>query len=97
LFDDAAAMVTFALDVNEGIQYRMGTFEVEGVEKSANARLVEAWKLRAGEPYDKTYVRKYLATAGDVLPRLEQLKVDIDESPDESTHTVDVLLRFTPK
>jgi outer membrane protein assembly factor BamA len=96
-FNDSAATVVVALQVNEGNQYRMGTFEVEGVEKSAAARLIEAWKLRAGEPYDKTYLQRYLASAGSVFPRLDQMKIDIDQATDESTQTVDVSLHFRPK
>ncbi|MBV9608535.1 MAG: hypothetical protein JO187_03165, partial [Acidobacteria bacterium] len=96
-FDDSAATVVFALQAEEGSQYRMGEFEVEGVEKSAAARLVDAWTLRAGEPYDRTYLKRYSAQLSRVYPHIEEMKATMEETPDESTHAVDVLLRCTPK
>jgi len=96
-FNDSAATVLFAIHADEGNEYRMGTLEIEGVEKSATAHLLEAWKLHAGEPYDKTYLKKYLASLDTIFPRMDQMRVDVDETPDESTQTMDVLLRFIPK
>jgi outer membrane protein insertion porin family len=53
--------VSYAFQVTEGDLYHMGKLEIQGVEPEQVHKLEQIWKLAEGEPYDATYVQKFMA------------------------------------
>jgi outer membrane protein insertion porin family len=93
-FDDEKSTVHYNLSVVEGDLYRMGEFEITGVDTQAKARLVAAWTLRAGQPYNADYPKKFLEDTGAFLPRGAKWAATVHESPDAKSKTVDVEIHF---
>ena len=57
--DDAGKTAVFALRVEEGPQYRMGSFEVVGLTEADAAEARKLWKLQPGDVYDDGYSREF--------------------------------------
>ncbi len=53
--------VIYKFEVTEGELYHMGKVEIEGLDAEQVRKLLQAWKLGEGEPYDNTYVFQFLA------------------------------------
>ncbi len=89
-FDDAQGAVSYQLAVIEGPQYKMGKLDVEGLAKGSVERLISAWKLREGEPYDSTYVRNFLKAYQ--LP--EGISYQAEQEVDDVNKIVDTTIVF---
>jgi outer membrane protein assembly factor BamA len=59
LFDDEARQVRYSFKVQEGSQYHMGTFTASGVDPQVAERIRKAWRLKAGDVYDASYMREF--------------------------------------
>ena len=93
-FDDEKSTVHYHVNVVEGDLYRMGEFDILGLDSQAKARMVEAWTLRPGQPYNADYLKKYLNDTGRLLPRGVQWATTVHETPDAKDKTVDVEIHF---
>jgi outer membrane protein assembly factor BamA len=93
-FDDEKSTVHYDVSIVEGELYRMGEFEILGLDTQAKARMVEAWTLRQGQPYNADYLKKYLNDTGRLLPRGVQWASTVHETPDAKDKTVDVEIQF---
>ncbi len=93
-FDDQKSTVHYELKVVEGDLYNMGELEILGLDTQAKARMQAAWTLRAGQPYNADYPRKFLYDTRDLVPRGVQWTVSVHETPDAKEKTVDVEIRF---
>jgi outer membrane protein insertion porin family len=96
-FDDAAGTVFYHLIVHEDSLYRMGELQFRGIDNSLTARLRTAWKLRPGDVYDATYLKKYLPEARKLLPPTLDWDVDPHVTAIARDKTVDVDLQYTAK
>jgi outer membrane protein assembly factor BamA len=96
-FDDAAGTVIYHLIVHEDSLYRMGELQFRGIDNSLTARLRTAWKLRPGDVYDATYLKKYLPEARKLLPPTLDWDVDPHVTAIARDKTVDVDLQYTAK
>ncbi len=92
--DDEKSTVHYALNIVEGDLYRMGELEILGLDTQARARMQAAWTLRAGQPYNADYPKKFLDDTRDLVPRGVQWGVTIHETLDAKDKTVDVEIRF---
>ena len=93
-FDDAAATVSYRIEVKEGDVYKMGDLQLEGLEDKSVARMREDWTLREGETYDSTYSQRFVKRAVADLPADAHWSIAVNESVNEQDKTVDVTLRF---
>jgi len=97
-FDDASSTVRYVLELHEGDLYRMGTFEVEGLETGLSRAVSDLWKLQTGTPYDTSYSKLQffpaVAKAGISIPR--DLTIAIEETK-QADKTVNVKIVFAPK
>jgi outer membrane protein assembly factor BamA len=93
-FDDDKSTVHYDFNVVEGDLYRMGELEITGLDTQAKSRMVDAWTLREGQPYNADYPKKYLNDTGQLLPRGVHWGVTVHETPDAKDKTVDVEIRF---
>lgn len=93
-FDDEKSTVHYDVSIVEGDLYRMGEFDILGLDTQAKARMVAAWTLRQGQPYNADYLKKYLNDTGRLLPRGLQWATTVHETPDAKDKTVDVEIHF---
>ena len=95
--DDSSGTAVVRLDVEEGGEYHMGELQFRGLDNSLTAKLRDAWKIRAGEVYDATYLSEYLPAAHKLLPS----GLDWDVTPHVTANlrdkTVDVDLIYAVK
>ena len=96
-FDDAAGTVIFNLAVNEGALFHMGELEFRGIDNNLTARLRAAWKLRAGDVYDSTYLKQFLPQARKLLPPTLDWEVSTHVTALTGNKTVDVDLQYSAK
>ncbi len=96
-FDDATGTVVLRLDVEEGAVYHMGELEFRGLDNSLMAKLRAAWKLRAGEVYDESYLNEYLPAAQKLLPANLDWEVSPHVTANIREKTVDVDLIYAVK
>lgn len=94
--DDGEGSVRYRLEIGERDVYKMGELEIQGLDSHTTARLVDAWKLRGGDPYDSSYPAKFREETKGFLPSGEW-NVSLHESVDEKDKVVDVTMRFDPK
>ncbi|MGD0214705.1 MAG: POTRA domain-containing protein [Terriglobales bacterium] len=93
-FDDDKSTVRYDLNIVEGYLYKMGELEILGLDTQAKARMVDAWTLREGQPYNANYLKKFLADTGPLLPRGADWAVSTHETLDAKDKTVEVEIRF---
>jgi len=93
-FDDDKSTVHYDLNIVEGDLYKMGELEIAGLDTQAKARMLAAWTLREGQPYNADYPSKFLDDTRQLVPRGVQWAVSIHETPDAKDKTVDVEIRF---
>ena len=93
-FDDEKSTVHYQVEVVEGDLYRMGELEILGLDTQAKARMVAAWTLGAGQPYNADYAMKFLDETRQLLPRGVPWETNIHATPDANDKTVDVEIRF---
>lgn len=74
-----------AISVREGAQYRMGSLELVGKTDRAD-ELQLHWKLTSGEPYDESYLSKFLEENAPLLPKKPAHYI----SRDCRDHTIEV-------
>jgi len=96
-FDDKAAKVAYQLAVSEGDVYHMGELEFRGLDNNLTARLRNAWKLRAGDVYDASYLNEFLPQARKLLPANMDWDVASHVTAMTKDQTVDVDLQYTAK
>jgi len=94
--DDTQSTVKYLLQIHEGDVFKMGDLDIRGLDSRSATRLIEAWKLRSGDPYDSSYYQRFLKDTEKLWPE-GPWKVTFHETPDEKDKTVDVMLRFDPQ
>lgn len=95
--DDEKSTVHYVINVSEGDLYKMGELEILGVDTASKDRLLAAWTLREGQPYNAGYARKFIEDAPRLLPRELRYLTTIDEALDAKDKTVDVTIHFKPQ
>jgi outer membrane protein assembly factor BamA len=95
--DDAARRAVFLVEIKEGSQFRMGTFDVRGVSQDDAAALRAKWHLASGEVFNASYPLKYrIEEIKDLLRRgsLATRKASLGSRIDPDKQIVDVWLSF---
>ena len=99
LYEASVARVKYRVRVNEGIQYRMGQVVITGLSLTAERILLAAWRLPAGEVFDKAYFQDFLDNQvkskklfGEHVVHFERVGDLLQANPQKKT--VDVLLDF---
>ena len=95
--DDAARRAVFLVEIKEGLQFRMGTFDVTGVSEADASALRAKWHLASGQVFNASYPSKYrfeeikdLMRGGSLATR----KANVDSRIDPDKRTIDVRLVF---
>jgi outer membrane protein assembly factor BamA len=95
-FDDAHAGVNFVLQIHEGDVYKMGDLDIRGLDSRTTARLQVDWRLRGGDPYDASYLKRFLKDAAPDYEPIGPWRITPHVSVEDKDKTVDVSLRFDP-
>ena len=99
-FDETAHQISYRVSINEGQQYRMGDMIITGLSVEAEKRLRQAWQVAPGQIFDDVYYEQHMKMLSkpnrDIFG---DLPVHYNEfghllRPNESRHTVDLLLDF---
>lgn len=96
-FNDDAATVSYQLQVREGDVFRMGEFEVRGLDSRNTARAVGLWMLHEGDPFDDSYPKTFIDGAVKSLALPGDWVISPQQAVNESDKTVDLTLRFEEK
>jgi outer membrane protein assembly factor BamA len=92
--NEEKSTVHYDLNVVEGDLYKMGELEITGIDTQARSKIVAAWTLQAGQPYNAEYSKKFLQDADQFLPRGVAWAVEVHETPDQRDKTVDVEIHY---
>jgi outer membrane protein assembly factor BamA len=96
LLDDSSLLAAYTLQVREGDLYRMGKLEVSGLDQARAEDVKRAFRLRAGDVFDKSYLDRYLQ---DVVPHLPRIgggwKTTTRTDIREAGKTVDVTMTIS--
>jgi outer membrane protein insertion porin family len=99
LLDDSAARVRYRARISEGVQYRMGQLVITGLSLTAERLLVAAWRIPAGEVFDKSFFEDFLANQvknkklfGEHVVHFQRVGDLLQTFPQKKS--VDVLLDF---
>jgi outer membrane protein assembly factor BamA len=97
VFDDARALVSYQIKVNEGNQYRMGQLAISGLSEGETKKLNDMWRLKTGDVFDSSYPVDFMKMAikervisSSTTPR----KSGVNLKPDHEKLTVDVAIQF---
>lgn len=92
--NEEKSTVHYDLKVVEGDLYKMGELEITGLDTQARSKVLAAWTLQAGQPYNAEYSKKFLRDADSLLPRGVAWAVQVHETPDARDKTVDVEIHY---
>jgi outer membrane protein insertion porin family len=99
MLDDSAARVRYRARISEGVQYRMGQLVITGLSLTAERLLTAAWRIPAGEVFDKSAFEDFLANQvknkklfGEHVVHFQRVGDLLQTNPQKKS--VDVLLDF---
>jgi outer membrane protein insertion porin family len=99
-YEDQTHTISYAVNVQEGVQYRLGEIVLTGISPTGEHRIRETFPVPRGEIFDKTKFEDYLTTLQAYPSRVfNDLPIHYDSvghwlRTDASKGTVDVLLDF---
>jgi outer membrane protein insertion porin family len=91
--NDADATVDYQIEIKEGAQYKMGELDISGLNDKGKGRVLQAWNLREGDPYNPAYTHNFVKQP-EAAPLEGNWKIDIAEAVNDSDKTVDVTLTY---
>ena len=96
-FDRDKGTVSFAVTVDPGPQYTMGTLRIDNVSDDLRTQMMAAWKMPAGVVFNEGAVLNFYAI-GDANPGLKRIFAAVNckfnLALNDDTHTVDVVLKL---
>jgi outer membrane protein assembly factor BamA len=92
--DIPSADITLRIDTQEGSQFRLGTFAIDGPEPvpGAAGKLQSAWKHYEGKVFNDTAVRRFMRENAAYLPPDKMTWELTDMSQDSDRHVVNFRL-----
>jgi outer membrane protein insertion porin family len=94
--DDKAHKVDVTATIDAGPQFTMGKLDIKGLDINSEPVIRKMWTLKPGAPFQPEYPDSFLKDirAQDLFDNLGKTKAET--KVDDSSHTVDVTLMFTP-
>jgi outer membrane protein assembly factor BamA len=88
-FDDRQGTVQYNFVVKQGPLFKMGKLDVSGFPDKVVQEVTTFWKLREGDPFDRSYVGRFFDE-----PRIKEMfggkQFVVEQSEGETEHVVDV-------
>jgi outer membrane protein assembly factor BamA len=95
VLNDAAHTAICQIQIRQGDLYRLGKFEIAGLDESLAKSLERLSRLRPGDPYNANYWSKFIAEVSQRLPPAPSgWKLNPQQTIHNDTKTVDVQLIF---
>ena len=92
-FDDQQGTVQYSFAVKEGPLYKMGKLDLAGFPDKLVDDISTLWKLREGDPFDRSYVVRFFAD-----PKIAQLfsgrKFVVEQSEGDTPQIVDISINL---
>lgn len=92
-FDDQQGTVQYTFAVKEGPLYKMGKLDLSGFPDKMVDEVTTLWKLREGDPFDRSYVVRFFAD-----PKIAQLfsgkKFVVEQSEGDTPQIVDISINL---
>lgn len=96
--DDDSRTSNYILDVDPGPIYHLAFMKFENTNDGVRELLMRNWQMVPGDPFDESYVAKFMLQAqkGDGVLRqlLNGLKATYEVKPDTRTHEVTLVIRL---
>lgn len=96
-FNDAQSAVRYQLNVTEGEQFRMGELVIDGLDPDSTKKMAAQWQLKAGAPFDNTYVNRFFKVMYRDVGLHGSWNVVPKQAVNQQNRTVSVTLHFIPK
>jgi outer membrane protein assembly factor BamA len=101
-YDDAASLVTYRFQINEGPRYVMGDLIISGLTPADVTELKSKWTLSNNAPFDESYIDQFRqGPLSDFVRAIRQksrtgrgANVEIEQRPNAQKNTVDVVIAF---
>lgn len=101
-FDDAASLVTYRFNINEGPRFFMGNLIVNGLPPADAEELKSKWTLGNNAVFDEGYVdefrktslREFMTAYAQRSRSGPRLNVEVGTRPDSQKLSVDVVITF---
>jgi outer membrane protein insertion porin family len=84
-YDDASGTVAFVLEVTEGPVFKMGTFEITGLNPKEIEELRGRWKLKFGDRFNSDYTMQFLRDNVSIIQG-RRAKIMQTEAPGNVVH-----------
>ena len=98
VFDEAAGIVSYTVDINPGPVYHLAFVKFDNVSDNLRRLLMRSWQMLPGDPFDESYVSNFVVNAQKDDPALERtletVSVKYDVRADPQTHDVNVIIRL---
>jgi outer membrane protein assembly factor BamA len=92
-FDEQQGTVQYTFAVKEGPLYKMGKLDLSGFPDKLADEVTTLWKLREGDPFDRSYVVRFFAD-----PKIAQLfsgrKFVVEQSEGDTPQIVDISINL---
>jgi outer membrane protein assembly factor BamA len=88
-FDEAQGAVKYNFVVAQGPLFRMGKIDISGFPDKVVTEVTTLWKLREGDPFDRSYVVRFFADP-KIMQMFEGKQFVVEQSEGENEQVVDV-------
>lgn len=97
-FDENAKTMSMRIDIDEGAQYFISSFQVTGADAQRKTSLESAWStiFKPGAIYNAHAVQVYFQRVKNLLPPGATPDENLEIKQDNEKHTVDLLLNAAP-
>jgi outer membrane protein assembly factor BamA len=97
-FNEAAATVSYSVDVDPGPVYHLAFVKFDNVTDELRALLIHNWQMMPGDVFDESYVAAFIMKVQQQDPVLRRslagVKVKFDVMANPDTHDVNVVIRL---
>ncbi|MDX6404419.1 MAG: hypothetical protein QOH70_1874 [Blastocatellia bacterium] len=101
-YDDAAALVTYRFQINEGPRYFMGDLIISGLPPADVTELKSKWTLGNNAVFDESYIDQFRQGPLSDFVRAKRQKsrtdmganVEIEQRPNAQRNKVDIVIAF---
>lgn len=93
-FDDGAHVLNLRVRIEKGPLYRFGALRIRGLSADQEGKARKLWKLKAGDPYDLTYVSTFFQSFGQAVDMRSFRKTEVQSKKGAGEHVQDVELVF---
>lgn len=92
-FDDQQGTVQYTFAVTPGPLYKMGKLDLSGFPDKLVNEVTTLWKLREGDPFDRSYVVRFFADQR-IMQLFEGKQFVVEQSEGETPQIVDISINL---